>query len=185
MGFWILGGSPTRPKRPDRRAKPDVAGPLAARYQLIKQRAQAKSRTGEACRLGGASAAASWTSPSMQRHRINGGVVSSPGARHRTVPPAPGLRETVDHRGWRGHHDIAGVHLIVCVDTAGKVEDARAMPATRGRERYASYVRAVEAATSQWRFQPFEVHGKPVPVCIRRVRVSGGSQARPGAGQHH
>jgi hypothetical protein len=79
----------------------------------------------------------------------------------RTVQPDPEVRAAFAATP----DDIAGVHLMVCVDTAGKVEEARAWPATPGRERYASYVRAVEAAAAQWRFQPFEVHGKPVPVC--------------------
>jgi hypothetical protein len=79
----------------------------------------------------------------------------------RTVEPDPEVRAAFAPTS----DSIAGVHLLVCVDTAGKVAEAQAWPATPGRERYASYVRAVEAAATQWRFQPFEVHGKPVPVC--------------------
>jgi len=82
-----------------------------------------------------------------------------------TVEPDPGLRAAI----IAAPDMVAGVELTVCIDTTGKVKEARARPVTPDRDRYASYVHAVEAAAAQWRFRPFEVHGKTVPVCALDV----------------
>lgn len=63
---------------------------------------------------------------------------------------------------------VAAVHLHVCVDVTGKLEEARVVKSPHGNDNYA---RAVEAAAAGWRFKPFEVGGKPVPVCADDVFV--------------
>jgi TPR repeat protein len=63
---------------------------------------------------------------------------------------------------------IAAVHLHVCVDATGKLEEARVAKSPHSNDNYA---RAVEAAAAAWRFKPFEVGGKAVPVCTDDVFV--------------
>ncbi|HEX7843186.1 MAG TPA: hypothetical protein VF469_37200 [Kofleriaceae bacterium] len=63
---------------------------------------------------------------------------------------------------------VAAVYLHVCVDATGKLEEARVVKSAHGND---SYARGVEAAAAAWRFKPFEVGGKAVPVCADDVFV--------------
>jgi hypothetical protein len=93
--------------------------------------------------------AAPITADALDAHRVSGTA---------TVEPEPAVREALA-RSPRG---IAFVQLLACVDRTGELESVRIVRKSREHD---DYVRAVVAATTKWKFKPFEVHGKAVRAC--------------------
>lgn len=119
-------------------------------------------------------AAATISSEALASHLIAG---------TRSVDPGPVVRDAVAGDAAA----VAVVPLQVCVDANGKLIKASALDHP---QRDDGYLRAVEAAASQWQFRPFEVRGSAVPVCAldvfvypaerwRRVRLPG-AESQPG-----
>jgi hypothetical protein len=59
------------------------------------------------------------------------------------------------------------VQLIICVDETGALQDTKVTVAKTGVAAPASYVRAIQHAAEHWRWKPFVVRGKAVPICAR------------------
>lgn len=93
--------------------------------------------------------AAPITSDALASHRISGTYIAEPDR---------AVRDSVA----RSPDKVVYVTFVACVDATGKLERIRIVDRSTSPD---SYVQAVEDATAQWKFRPFQVHGKAVRVC--------------------